>query len=340
MPVQETLASVVLPVYNAGAVVSACITSVLQQTFTEWELIIVNDGSTDESGSIADHYAALDQRIRVIHQPNAGVAIAFQNGVDTALGSFIARMDADDVMLPRRLELQYNFLKTHPDVGLVSGLVEFGGSREHQNGYALHVDWLNTLRTHEEIFQARFIESPVANPSVMFRKEIWKKHGGPREGNFPEDYEQWLRWLEQGVRFGKVLEAVIIWNDPPTRLTRNDNRYSPEAFARVKTQYVLQEIVRHYDDRKIAVCGAGRVTRKRYRELLDELEPMMGCYVDVAPQRVGKTIERKPVVTLDSINDPDENYVLVLTAMHGAREVIKSNLIDKGFVNGKDFVLV
>lgn len=331
--------SVVLPVYNAVSSLSTCLDSILNQTLSAWELIIVNDGSTDETGSIADHYAALDQRIRVIHQSNAGVAIAFQNGIDPALGSYIARMDADDVMLPRRLELQYNFLNAHPDFGLVSGFVEFGGSREHQNGYALHVDWLNTLQTHEEIFQARFIESPVANPSVMFRKETWKKYGGPREGNFPEDYEQWLRWLEQGVRFGKVSEPVIIWNDPTTRLTRNDNRYSPEAFARVKTHYVLQEVFRNCNGRKIAVCGAGRVTRKRYRELLTKLHPMIGCYVDVAPQRVGKTIEGKPVVNLDSIVDVDANYVLVLTAMHGARDAIKFNLIGKGFEGAKDFVL-
>lgn len=333
----DPLVSVVVPVYNAGAYLSACISSILEQTYTNFELLIVDDGSTDVGTDMIAAVAAKDSRIRVIRQVHSGVTQAFINGFSQSKGALVARMDADDIMLPKRLELQINYLQQHPQIGVVSGMVQYGGSREHQQGYAMHIDWLNSLRDEDEIFQARFIDSPVANPSIMFRRELWQVHGGPKEGDFPEDYEQWLRWMEEGVRFGKVHEPVIIWNDPPTRLTRNDSRYSPEAFARVKTPYLIKHVLRNYNNRKIAVCGAGRVTRKRYREFLTEIMPMISCFVDVAPQRVGGTIETKPVVTLESITNPEEYYVVVLTAMHGARDGIRSNLTEKGLSGSADF---
>jgi glycosyltransferase involved in cell wall biosynthesis len=338
MPVHDPLVSVVVPVYNADAYLSACISSILEQTYTHFELLIVDDGSTDDLADMIAAVAAKDYRIRVIRQVHSGVTRAFINGFNHSTGTLVARMDADDVMLPQRLELQVNFLQQHPQFGAVSGMVQYGGSREHQQGYAMHIDWLNSLRDEDEIFQARFIDSPVANPSIMFRRELWQVHGGPKEGDFPEDYEQWLRWMEQGVRFAKVHEPVIIWNDPPTRLTRNDSRYSPDAFARVKVPYLIKHVLRNYNNRKIAVCGAGRVTRKRYREFLNEIMPMISCFVDVAPQRVGGTIETKPVVTLENITNPEEYYVVVLTAMHGAREGIRSNLTGKSFSSRGDFV--
>lgn len=336
----DPLVSVVVPVYNAGAYLSACISSILEQTYTNFELLIVDDGSTDVVTDIIAAVAAKDSRIKVIRQVHSGVTQAFINGFNHSNGALVARMDADDIMLPQRLALQVNFLQQHPQIGVVSGMVQYGGSREHQHGYAMHIAWLNSLRDEDEIFQARFIDSPVANPSIMFRRELWEIHGGPKEGDFPEDYEQWLRWMEQGVRFGKVHEPVIIWNDPPTRLTRNDSRYSPEAFARVKTPYLIKHVLNNYNNRKIAVCGAGRVTRKRYREFLNEIMPLISCFVDVAPKRVGGTIETKPVVTLESITGPEEYYVVVLTAMHGAREGIGNDLTTKGFSRSIDFIEV
>jgi len=329
--------SVVLPAFNAENCIVPCLKSIQSQTYTNFEVIVVNDGSADHTKQLVEQFCHSDQRFHLIDQEHAGVTAAFHKGFQAGKGLLVARMDADDIMLPKRLELQINYLQQHPQIGVVSGMVQYGGSREHQQGYAMHIDWLNSLRDEDEIFQARFIDSPVANPSIMFRRELWQVHGGPKEGDFPEDYEQWLRWMEEGVRFGKVHEPVIIWNDPPRRLTRNDSRYSPEAFARVKTPYLIKHVLRNYNNRKIAVCGAGRVTRKRYREFLNEIMPMISCFVDVAPQRVGGTIDTKPVVKLESITNPEEYYVVVLTAMHGARDGIRSNLTEKGFSGSADF---
>ena len=100
--------------------------------------------------------------------------------------------------------------------------------------------WTNGLLTHEEIALARFVESPLAHPSVMFRRSLVERWGGYAEGAFPEDYELWLRWLDAGVRMEKLADPLLIWNDSPTRLSRRDPRYAAEAFYRVKARYLAR----------------------------------------------------------------------------------------------------
>src|SRR5262249_16983697 len=155
----------------------------------------VDDGSTDGTCEIVRALAREEPRIVVIEQAAAGVADAANAGAAVARGEFIARMDADDASHPERLREQGAWLAAEKtrDVGVVGSLGEFGGDRAASAGYALHVDWTNTLLTPEAIALNRFVESPLVNPSVMFRRELVARHGGYRTGNFPEDYELWLR---------------------------------------------------------------------------------------------------------------------------------------------------
>ena len=111
--------SVVMPVYNAEGFVEAAARSILDQTFTDLELIAVDDGSTDGSGAILDRLAAADPRLRIVRRPNTGVTGALNDGLAAARAPLIARMDADDVSAPTRLEKQLAYLDAHPDIGLL-----------------------------------------------------------------------------------------------------------------------------------------------------------------------------------------------------------------------------
>src|SRR2546425_6870649 len=103
----------------------------------------------------------------------------------------------------------------------------------------------------------------------MFRRELLNKHGGYREGDFPEDYELWLRWLDAGVTMAKVPRVLLTWNDAPERLSRTDRRYDVEAFYRCKAFYLARWLKRHVDaSRPLLVWGAGRPTRKRAEHLV------------------------------------------------------------------------
>ncbi|MCK5803596.1 MAG: glycosyltransferase family 2 protein, partial [Lentisphaeria bacterium] len=197
--------SVLLPVYDGTATLQRAIQSIREQTLADWELIVVNDGSTDGTAKMLADCAAEDIRIRVFtHTRNRGIVSALLTGLEQARAPYIARMDADDLCAPERLEQQRDFLDAHPDIGLVGCRVRFGGDRATHAGYAAYVDWTNTLLEPEEIALNRFVESPFAHPSVAFRRELPECFGSYRDGDFPEDYELWLRWLDAGVRMAKL----------------------------------------------------------------------------------------------------------------------------------------
>ena len=334
--------SVILPVRNAAATVARAIASVRAQTFTDWELIAVDDGSTDGTREILRERAEMEPRLRVIEQAHAGVAVAANVAIAAARGELIARMDADDEAWPVRLEAQVGFLHAPENcaIGVVGSLVEFGGDRVARQGYALHVDWLNTLLTPEAIAMNRFVESPLANPSVMFRRELVPQHGGYRDGDFPEDYELWLRWLDAGVRMAKVPRVLLRWNDPPTRLTRTDARYSPEAFFRVKAEWIARELARVAGGRSIFIWGAGRHTRKRAAHLVAHGVRIAG-YIDVDVKKTGRGLGGTGVLVISegALPEPGEIFVLSYVTTRGARDYNRAKLIARGYGEGRDFLL-
>ena len=347
--------TVLLPVRNAAATLPRAVASVRAQTRRDWELVVVDDGSTDGSRDWLRRAAAEDPRIRLVEQPAHGLVSALNAGLAAARGRFIARMDADDECHPERLAAQADLLTANPDLGLVSCLVGFGGDRAANAGYALHVDWVNALVTPEEIALNRFVESPLAHPSVMFRREVAERHGGYRDGDFPEDYELWLRWLEAGVRMAKVPRELLTWHDAPGRLSRIDPRYDPEAFFRVKAGYVAQEVARTVGwDRQIPpsfeagsatppyrpvwIWGAGRPTRKRAAHLTAYGLRIAG-YVDIDPRKTGKRVGGVPVIGPEALPQPGRAFVLGYVGSRGARELIRAELARRGYSEGRDFLM-
>src|SRR3989449_3075477 len=205
--------SIVMPVRNAAETLRVALESVRSQTFQDWELVVVDDGSKDDTAGILESAARADPRIRILSQAAFGIAEALQRGCAAARGEFVARLDADDWIPPERLLRQLEFFERHPQLGLVSCRVRHGGEQTAQAGYAAHVTWINSLLTPADIALRRFVESPVAHPSVMFRRALLQEYGGYESGDFPEDYELWLKWMDAGVQFAKVDAELLVWND-------------------------------------------------------------------------------------------------------------------------------
>jgi glycosyltransferase involved in cell wall biosynthesis len=331
--------SVLLPVRNAAACVADAIRSILSQSFAQFELLVVENGSTDGTRDVLQDCVRRDARIRVRYLPEPDLVRALNYGLSMARGSLIARMDADDLSHPERFALQLRHLEHRNETGLVSCLVRHTGHPTAQEGYASYVDWVNSLRTHEQISLHRFVESPLVHPSVLFRRELAERFGAWRRGQFPEDYELWLRWLEAGVRMEKLEEVLLDWSDPADRLSRTDARYSRRAFFHCKAAYLQRWLeTAPIGNRSLLFWGAGRETRRRLRKL-QELGVRAAGWIDVDSRKWGNHIAGLPVYSPSQLPTHEECFVVSAVSNRGARDEIAQDLDSRGFVAGQDYVL-
>ncbi len=232
---QKPLVSVLLPVFNAATTLNEALDSLAGQTLDKFEVIVVDDGSTDSSVEILNRWGVKDKRFHIIHREHQGIVPTLNAGLEACRADLVARMDADDISHPQRLERQYRFMCSHPQVVLVACCVNTFSETGLEEGFRVYLEWQNSLLENEHIRREMFIESPFSHPSVMFRKHPVLEVGGYRENGMPEDYDLWLRLYIQGARFAKLPDILLEWRDSPTRLTRSDPRYSLENFSEAQS---------------------------------------------------------------------------------------------------------
>jgi len=183
--------SVVMSVYNGLPYLGEAVGSVLHQTFEDFEFILINDGSTDGSGAVLERMGGQDSRIRLFHQENQGLAAALNRGIDAARGLYIARMDADDISLPERLERQVRFLDAHPEVGVLGTQISSidAEGNEHPNHWPLPTTpGLTAWRT--------LFRCCLCHPTVMMRRAVVAEAGGYDASlQAGQDTELWTRLM-------------------------------------------------------------------------------------------------------------------------------------------------
>jgi hypothetical protein len=184
------LVSVVMPVHNSEGFVAEALESILAQTFPDFELIAINDGSYDQTGSILDSYRARDRRLNVIHTSHQGLVGALNAGLSLASGELVARQDADDVSVCERLQLQVDFLRTHPSVAALGGWLRTVGPKGHSDiGYP---------SGNHAIKNALLSYCAMAHPTVMLRSSAIRDVGLYRKQfRHAEDHDLWLRLAER-----------------------------------------------------------------------------------------------------------------------------------------------
>lgn len=196
--------SVVLPVYNAQLYVREAVESILAQTFTNFELIIINDGSSDDSGSILRELASHDSRIILVERANGGLVSALNEGIERAKGGLIARMDADDIAMPDRFAQQYKRMSNEPCLAVLGSFIRIINMRGEPSRLCTFP--VSTVEV------GNFIEHgcPVAHPSVMMRRDVVLKVGGYRKiFKHCEDYDLWLRITECGYGIANLPKVLL-----------------------------------------------------------------------------------------------------------------------------------
>lgn len=241
------LVSVVMPVYNAAAFLKPALDSVLNQTFRDYEFIIINDGSKDDSDSIIKSYS--DSRIRYVSQRNKGVAATLNEGLTLATGKYIMRHDADDISLPTRLEEQVALLEQNPEIALCSYQVAFMTergkvARDFKQPHDAFFGSDYAVRVRREQFNPY---CPITHGTVLVRKEIMKELGGYRKEFITgEDLDMWLRLIQKyhAVVLHKVLSYHRLSSSSATQVHGWKNYF----FRNLAFEYFEQRELTGIDD--------------------------------------------------------------------------------------------
>jgi glycosyltransferase involved in cell wall biosynthesis len=331
--------SVLIPCYNAEMSIEECLQSLKVQTLVDFEVILVDDGSTDSTSKILQKWSNEDPRFRAVEQSHNGIITALNAGLSACTAPYVARMDADDRCHPDRLAMQLSYLESHPGVAVVGCLVQGFPEEQVRQGFKIYIEWLNSLVEDSEIRREIFIESPLAHPSVTYRRQTILEAGGYQEHGWAEDYDLWLRLYLAGARFGKVPQVLLEWREYPQRLTRTDSRYSLENFIRAKTHYLVQGPL--IDRDAVIIWGAGMIGRRLSKHLKRQNCPLTG-FIDIDPRKIGRFRFGVPILSPEALPGLWAQFrkpiVLASVGARGARQLIRQQLNAMELVEGRDWI--
>lgn len=206
---QIALISVIMPVFNGQKYLAEAIESILYQTFPHYEFIIIDDASSDKSLPIAQHYAKLDPRIRLIHNnENVGIAKSLNKGIELAKGFYIARMDADDISLPDRFQKQVDFLEENPHIAVLGGAfiyIDASGTPSKQ---------VNYFPRPNQVRWKLFFGNHLAHPTIMMRADLFKQHGIHYNETLQttQDYDLWVN-IVQHHQLANLPDVLIYYRE-------------------------------------------------------------------------------------------------------------------------------
>lgn len=274
--------SIVMPVYNGEKYIKESVESILCQTYTNFELIIINDGSTDNTASLIENYN--DNRIKIINNKHDFID-SLNLGITHAQGKYIARMDADDIMLSNRIEKQYNYMEENLDIDICGTWMEIFGNN---NGT------ISKIKTsHRELLLASIWGNPLYHPTVMMKKELRDKFGQKKgiyqmydkKYIYAEDYKLWVELIEMGFKFANIPEVLLKYRSSDTQITKVKSAESFRISFKIQNEYLeyvmqlivdenndyyefINSLIHNYNENKIDFTNLTQIIHDIYKEYL------------------------------------------------------------------------
>lgn len=322
-----------MPVYNAASSLLKALDSLLKQTIENWELVVVDDGSTDNSAEIVK--SVNDDRIKLISSPHRGIIEALNLGLEHCQGDWVVRMDADDIAHPGRLEMLLSYAEACPDVDIWGSLVSLFPRKMLKNGMIEYEKWLNSLRTHQDIRNNLFVECPVAHPSLMVRHKALLDISGYQDKGWPEDYDLILRLFLAGYVFKKIPRRLHFWRYHPEKTSLTDQRYSTRNFFRLKYEYFKK--IFPANKRDVIIIGFADNGKAWLKALLKD-NYSVKYILDLHPGRIGHKMVGVPVIHPDEF--AGDGFFVSTASSEGTRDQVRSWLTGQNFKEWDDFVCV
>ena len=311
--------SIIIPFKNTVHYLPECLDSIVNQSYTDWEVLAVNDNSTDESYELLTSYSNKDERIKVFQNKGSGIIHALQTGYAKSNGAFVTRMDSDDIMRPNRLEVMVNSLHETGPGYIAVGQVKYFSDRGISNGYERYEEWLNGLTSTGNNFDEIYKECVIPSPCWMVHREDFEKCEGFKPQRYPEDYDLTFRFYEQGFKIIPCDQVLHMWRDYDTRTSRTHEHYAQNYFLDIKLHYFLK--LNHDLTRPLVVWGAGFKGKKIAKGLKKQgLEFVWLCD---NPKKIGKSIYGKELVHFEALQNLDNPQSIITVANENAQKEIR-----------------
>tara|TARA_E500000318_G_scaffold73375_1_gene68018 strand:+ start:428 stop:1435 length:1008 start_codon:yes stop_codon:yes gene_type:complete len=316
---QNGKVSIIIPFKNTVHYLPECLDSIVNQSYTDWEVLAVNDNSTDESYELLTSYSNKDERIKVFQNKGSGIIPALQTGYAKNNGAFVTRMDSDDIMRPNRLEVMVNSLHETGPGYIAVGQVKYFSDRGISNGYERYEEWLNGLTSTGNNFDEIYKECVIPSPCWMVHREDFEKCEGFKPQRYPEDYDLTFRFYEQGFKIIPCDPVLHMWRDYDTRTSRTHEHYAQNYFLDIKLHYFLK--LNHDLTRPLVVWGAGFKGKKIAKGLKKQgLEFVWLCD---NPKKIGKSIYGKELVHFEALQNLNNPQSIITVANENAQKEIR-----------------
>ncbi|NOT33937.1 MAG: glycosyltransferase [Candidatus Eisenbacteria bacterium] len=313
--------SVLVPVRDARAWLPASLRSLWRQSFRDFEVVAVDDGSRDGSAEWLDREAGRETRLRVIHTPARGLPTALATAFAAARADVIARHDADDVSHRERFTLQRAAFRADPALDVLGTRLRLFPDSQVGAGMRRWRSWHDALLTHEAMEREALIDSPLAHGTLMARRAALERAGGWIERGWAEDVDLWLRLFRDGARFAKLPRVLYGWRRHAASATHRDPRYRPAAYRALRLAALRSGFLAHRRDVMLVAVGA---TLEHWRRSLEE----DGCRVST------RSFGRPSAAALATLSPP---LVLAFGA-RPARERWRAALVKHGWNELSQFI--
>jgi glycosyltransferase involved in cell wall biosynthesis len=329
----EPTISVLMPAFNTEAYLSACLDSIRAQDFPHWELLVVDDFSTDKSREIMDRFAAKDPRIQVFSNREKGIIPALRLAYQHSKGRYITRMDSDDQMPPHKLGVMARELDKYGEGHLITGKVKYFSDEPLGNGYKRYEVWLNRLVDDNQHYADIYRECVVPSPCWMVSRADLERCGAFRSDRYPEDYDLVFRFYRAALQIRGVDQVLHYWRDRPDRASRTDPTYADNAYLKLKVPYFLEL---DYDaERPLVLWGAGP-RGKRIAKLLQAAGSPF-YWICNTPSKWGQKNGGITYHKVDLLNELEKPQVIIAVGAPEDQDTILAELESRNWKRGRDF---
>ncbi|WP_228851700.1 glycosyltransferase family 2 protein [Aegicerativicinus sediminis] len=325
--------SILTPFKDTQQYIGECIKSVINQSYSNWELLLVNDNSEDNSLKIANNFLRMEDRIKVFQNEGKGIIAALRTAYKHSSGNFITRMDSDDIMAEDKLSIMFHQLQNSGKGYIALGLVKYFGEKRINDGYKRYENWLNRLIKSGNNFNEIYKECVIPSPCWMVHKTDLDKCGGFNPNLYPEDYDLAFRFYKHGLKCLVADKLLHFWRDYPTRTSRTHKHYAHNYFLDIKMKYFLE--LDYNAKRPLTVWGAG--FKGKYIAKTLKKFGISFYWICNNPKKIEKKIYGVKLQNFESLKELNNPQCIVTVANSQSQKVIRNYFEQHQFVSMKDY---